>query len=64
MTLQQLEQRLNSLEREVAELRRSSATFGPLPTVSETFGMFADNPDFDEVVQLAREFRDQENAGN
>jgi hypothetical protein len=30
-------------------------------TIPPTFGMFADDPDFDEVLRLGREYREQEN---
>lgn len=61
MTLEQLEQRVADLEREVAELRRDLPPLRPLGSVPETFGMFRDDPEFDEVVRLAREYRDQAN---
>ena len=62
MTLEQLEQRVNDLERQVAELRRETKPLGPLKRVEETFGMFANDPEFDEIVQLGRQYRDQANA--
>ena len=62
MTQQQLEQRMEELEREVAELRREIKPLRPLRSVPETFGLFADDPEFEEVVQLGREFREQVNA--
>ena len=36
----------------------------PLGSVGETFGMFAADPDFDEIVRLGREYRDQVNSGD
>ena len=62
MTLQQLEERLRDLEREVAELRREVRPLQPLLDVKDTFGMFADDAEFDEVVRLGREYRQQVNA--
>lgn len=62
MTLEQLEQRVNDLERQVAELRRGTKPLRPLKRVEETFGMFANDPEFDEIVRLGRQFRDQANA--
>jgi len=62
MTLQQLEQRLSDLEREVAALRREVRPLRPLASVQDTFGMFADDPDFDEIVRLGREYREQVDA--
>jgi len=62
MTLEQLEQRLHDLEREVAELRAELKPLRPLKSVRDTFGMFADDPGFDEVVRLGREYRDHVNS--
>ena len=62
MTLEQLERRVIDLEREVAKLRGQMKPLRPLPSVRETFGMFADDPEFDEIVRLGREYRDQANA--
>ena len=52
MTLKQLEQRVDDLERQVAELRGESQSLRPMGSVQETFGMFADDPEFEEVVRL------------
>ena len=62
MTIQQLEQRLNDLEQEVAELRREIKPLRLFASVAETFGVFANDPDFDEAVRLGREYRVQINA--
>jgi len=62
MTLEQLERRVDDLERQLAELRRDSKPLRPLPDVADTFGMFADDPDFDDIVRLGREYREQVNA--
>lgn len=62
MTLEQLEQKVNDLERQVAELRREIKPLRSLTTVEETFGMFADDVDFDEIIRLGREYREQANA--
>lgn len=62
MTLEQLEQRVHELERQVAELRGELRALRPLRNAGETFGMFAGDPDFDEVVRRGREYRDQINA--
>ena len=53
MTLEQLEQRVHNLERQVAELRDELKPLRPLANVQETFGMFAGDPEFDEIVRLA-----------
>jgi hypothetical protein len=57
MTLEQLEQRVTDLERQVAELRGGLRPLRPLSSVGETFGMFAADPEFDEIVRLGREYR-------
>jgi hypothetical protein len=62
MTLQQLEQRLSELERQVATLQRQVSPLQPLSSVHETFGMFANDPEFDEIVRLGREYREQINS--
>ena len=62
MTLQQLEQRLIDLERQVSELQREVRPLRPFPSVKDTFGMFANDPDFDEIVRLGREYRQQVNS--
>lgn len=62
MTLQQLEQRLADLERQVADLRQGAGPLHSLPSVQDTFGMFANDPEFDEIVKLGREFREQANS--
>ncbi len=62
MTLQQLEERLTELERQVAALQRQVNPLRPLASVQGTFGLFANDPDFDEIVQLGREYREQVNA--
>jgi hypothetical protein len=62
MTLEQLEQRVHALERQVAELRAELKPLRPLGSVQETFGMFAQDPEFEEIVRLGREYRNQANA--
>jgi hypothetical protein len=62
MTLEQLEQRVKDLERQVAELRRERMPLAPLRSVEETFGMFGDDPEFDEIVRLGREYRREANS--
>jgi hypothetical protein len=61
MTLEQLEQRVHDLELQVAELRGDQTPLRPMSSVGETFGMFAANPEFDEIVRLGREYRQQVN---
>jgi hypothetical protein len=62
MTLQQLEQRVVELERQVAALQHAAKPLRPLPSVQDTFGMFANDPEFDEIVRLGREYREQVNS--
>jgi len=62
MTLKQLEQRVGDLERQVAELRGEAQSLRPLGNVQETFGMFAGDPEFDEIARLGREYRKQANG--
>jgi hypothetical protein len=62
MTLEQLEQRVLDLEKQVSALQRDIKPLRPLARVEDTYGMFADDPEFDEVVRLGREYREQANA--
>lgn len=62
MTIQQLEQRLSDLERQVAELQREVKPLRPLLNVNDTFGMFANDPDIDEIVRLGRDYRERANS--
>jgi hypothetical protein len=62
MTLEQLEERVHDLERQVAELRGELKPLRPLGSVQDTFGMFAGDPEFEEIVRLGREYRNQVNA--
>jgi len=64
MTLEQLERKVHELERQVDDLRRDIAPLRPLKNVAETFGMFADDSEFDEVVRLGREQRERANAAD
>ena len=64
MTLEQLEQRVNDLERQLAELRdRLDVPRGP-ESVEQTFGLMGDDSEFDEIVRLGREYRQQANDEN
>jgi hypothetical protein len=55
---QTIEQRLTEVEKELAELKRR---LPPPPDgkswVERIAGTFKDDPDFDEIVKLGREFR-------
>ncbi len=61
MTLEQLEQRVVDLERQVAELRGERKASGVPRAIEATFGMVGDDADFDEIVRLGREYRQQVN---
>jgi hypothetical protein len=64
MTIQQLEQRVVELEQQLQELRQQ---VGPLVANGrwrDTFGMFADDTEFDEVLKLGREYRQQCNESD
>jgi hypothetical protein len=61
MTIQQLEQRVLDLERQVAELQRAVKPLRPYSTVTATIGLVANDSDFDEIVRLGREYRDAAN---
>jgi hypothetical protein len=62
MTLQQLEKRLTDLERQVAALQQQARPLRPLASVQDTFGVFANDPEFDEIARLGREYREQVNS--
>lgn len=50
-----LEKRIASLERDFEQFKKR---LRPLPKGwGETFGMFANDPDFDNIVRLGREYR-------
>jgi hypothetical protein len=55
MTQRALEKRLATLEREFEEFKKR---LGDSPkTWRETFGMFADDPEFDAIVRLGNDYR-------
>jgi hypothetical protein len=62
ITLEILERRVLDLEREVADLRRELPPLRPFRSVEETFGLFANDPEFDEIVRRGCEYRKQVNA--
>ena len=51
-----LEERLSNVEKELAELRRLVAS-KTSKDWRKTFGMFADDPEFDEILRLGSEIR-------
>lgn len=62
MTLEQLEKRVDDLERQLSEIR-DSLPFSHIPkSIGETFGIMGNDPDFEEIVRLGREYRRQVNS--
>jgi len=64
-----LEMRLESLEAEVAQLKRQSSLPAEQKTepkqdwVNLIYGAFADYPDYDKVVELGRKYRESLRPG-
>ena len=56
----ELEQRVATLEREVQELKAIVAKRNGEKDWQSTIGMFADDPEFEEIVRLGREYREEE----
>ena len=54
---QTIEQRLAEVERELANLKRRVPPVDEKSWVERIAGTFKDDPDFDEIVKLGREFR-------
>ena len=57
---QTLEQRVENLEKEVAELMRLAAASPLKKDWRRAIGAFQDDPTFDEAVRLGREYREQQ----
>jgi hypothetical protein len=57
---QTLEERVKELERKVAELSDKPGLAMRKKDPSRTFGIFQDDPDFQEAVRLGREYREQQ----
>jgi hypothetical protein len=53
-----IEQRVEKLEAEVAELKRLSVVENKSDWLSTVAGSFRDDPDFAEIVQFGREIRE------
>jgi hypothetical protein len=54
----ELERRVALLEQELAVLKQSLDRAGAKPSWIDRFsGVFKDDPDFDEIVRLGREYR-------
>lgn len=60
MTDRPIEDRVAMLEREFEEFKHRFGQLKPHDWRA-TFGMFADDPEFDEVLRLGREIRQREN---
>ncbi len=52
-----LEARIEALEREVREVAKVVQTLAVRPDWRSTFGMSANDPGFEEMVRLGREYR-------
>jgi len=57
-----LKRRLTELARQVAALQRQINPLPPLAILQDTFGLCANDPDFDEIARLGREYREQVHA--
>jgi hypothetical protein len=54
-----IEQRLQNMERELADLKGEIKALIPRPNwISAISGTFKDDPEFDEVLRLGKEFRE------
>ena len=62
MTLEQLERKVNDLEQQIAELRKEVKPARSADTQADTFGMFRDDPLFEEIVRFGREYRAEVNS--
>lgn len=57
---QTLEQRVQELEKKVAELSVKTTNSPRQKNPWRTFGIFQNDPDFEEAVRLGREYREQQ----
>jgi hypothetical protein len=57
---QTLEKRVEELEKKVAELSSKPDPAARRKDPWRTFGIFKDDPDFQEAVRLGREYREQQ----
>ncbi len=64
LTLEQLEQRVASLEQQVAVLQRQAYSLSPKADVRSTFGMFAADEDFDEIIEQGKQYRQRANVAD
>jgi hypothetical protein len=57
---QELEKRVADLEKKVAEMSAEPTRLVRKKDWRRTFGIFKDDPDFEEAVRLGREYREQQ----
>ena len=57
---QTLEQRVEELERKLAELTAEPSALPRKKDPWRTFGIFSNDPDFEEAARLGREYREQQ----
>ena len=62
MSKQSLEERVASLERDVAELKAAAANGSPRKDWRSTIGMFTDNPGMQRVFEEAMKLREADRA--
>lgn len=64
MAARTLEDRVTTVEQELERLKRRLDTDNAPPPAGweQIFGIFADDPLFEEAVRLGREWRDSQNA--
>jgi len=60
MTTPELERRLEDLERDVLVLKDALRPAEQRPDWRRTVGVFADDPEFEEIVRLGAEYRRQQ----
>ena len=61
MSTNNLEERVSTLEKKFSEFERLQKQPRREKDWRRTVGMFANDPFFEEVIRLGREYRDQEN---
>lgn len=59
---QTLEQRVEELERKLAELTAEPTLLSRKKDPWRTFGIFQNDPDFEEAARLGREYRKQQTS--
>jgi hypothetical protein len=64
MSQKDLEQRVATLEEKVSQLKRLLQQSAKHKDWQKTFGMFADDPGFEEMVSRGREYRESQHEGN